>query len=158
MLLSSSWKNSKSFKNMKTKISQLEYYEQNNSTVDVLKLVKLESKSFGTISEKIIREIFNFGKRTSYQNDCTYNDIKIEIKCARYWGGKDECIWQHLELSYDYDYILFCLLDFNRWKIWCISKIDLINLQKLNIITHQGKQGLWTRKSYILPYLEHCGF
>jgi hypothetical protein len=153
-LYSESWRMSKSFKNMSHKMTQLKYYEQNNSTPEVLQLVKLDSKPFGTTSEKILSEILNLGPRTSTQNDATFNNRKIEIKCARYWAGKNECIWQHLEPDHDYEYVLFGLLDFDKWKVWCITKEKLMGeLKDKKIITYQGKQGWWTRKSMILPYL-----
>ena len=155
LLYSNRWKQMKSFLNMTQKMTQLKYYEKNNSKEEVLQLVKLDSKPFGAISEKIISEIFNLGPRTSSQNDATYNGKKIEIKCARYWAGKNECIWQHLEPDHDYDYVLFGLLDFNKWKIWCINKNVLMSeLKDKKIITYQGKQGWWTKKSMILPYLK----
>jgi hypothetical protein len=145
---------SKSFKNISQKMTQLKYYEQNNSTPEVLQLVKLDSKPFGTTSEKILSEILNLGPRTSTQNDATFKNKKIEIKCARYWAGKNECIWQHLEPEHDYEYVLFGLLDFDRWKVWCITKEKLMGeLKDKKIITYQGKQGWWTKKSMILPYL-----
>lgn len=155
ILYSNSWKTTKSYKNMTQKMTQLKYYEKNNSTEEVLQLVKLDSKPFGAISEKIISEIFNLGPRTSSQNDATYNGKKIEIKCARYWAGKNECIWQHLEAEHDYDYVLFGLLDFSKWKIWCIDKKKLMGeLKEKKVITYQGKQGWWTKKSDILPHMK----
>lgn len=155
VLSSLSWKSTKSFKNMTQKLTQLKYYEKNNSTEEVLQLVRLDSKPFGAISEKIISEIFNLGPRTSTQNDATYNGKKIEIKCARYWAGKNDCVWQHLEPEHDYDYVLFGLLDFNKWKIWVIDKKQLMgDLKEKKVITYQGRQGWWTRKSAILPYLK----
>lgn len=154
VLSSLSWKKTKSFQNMTQKLTQLKYYEKNNSTDEVLQLVRLDSKPFGAISEKIIGEIFKLGPRTSSQNDATFNGKKIEIKCARYWAGKDDCIWQHLEQDHDYDYVLFGLLDFNKWRIWGIDKKKLMGeLKEKKIITYQGRQGWWTRKSVILPYL-----
>ena len=82
------------------------------------------------------------------------NGKKIEIKSARYWAGKDDCKWQHLEPEHDYEYVLFVLLDFDRFKIWCIKKSLLMGeLRDKKIVTFQGKQGWWVAKSAILPYL-----
>ena len=154
ILLSSSWKNTNSFKSMKYKDTQTKYYKTNNASPEVLQLVDLGSKSFGTQSEKILSEIFHINPRSSCQNDGIFNNRKIEIKSARYWGGKDECKWQHLEPDYDYDYVLFALLDFNGWKVWCMKK-DLLmgKMRDKKILTYQGKQGWWVKKSCILPYL-----
>lgn len=148
------WKNTKTFKSIKEKETQIKYYKRMNSCEEVLQLVDLESKPFGSESEKIIQEIFNLGPRTSSQNDGTRNGKKVEIKSARYWAGKDECVWQHLEPDHDYEYALFALLDFQGWKIWIIKKELLMGeLRDKKIVTFQGKQGWWVRKSAILPYL-----
>lgn len=148
------WMNTDAFKNLEKKETQLKYYETNKASKEVLTIVSLDSKVFGSIAEKIIIEILGLGKRTSTQNDASYKNCKIEIKAARYWAGKDDCLWQHLEPDHDYDYAILCLLDFHGWKIWCIKKTILMGeMRDKKIVTNQGKQGWWTRKSSILPYL-----
>jgi hypothetical protein len=147
------WKHAASFTSIQDKETQIKYYRTKGASPEVLQLVELESKPFGSQSEKIISEIFQLGPRTCSQNDATLNGKKIEIKSARYWAGKDECVWQHLEPDHDYEYALFALLDFHSWKIWCIQKSILMELRDKKIVTFQGKQGWWTRKSAILPYL-----
>jgi len=155
MLRSEIWKNNKMFQNIiNTKETQAQYYKRMNASTEVLQLVELESKRFGTVCEKLIIDIFGLGERTSSQNDATYKDKKIEIKCARYWAGKDDCKWQHLEPEHDYDYALFGLLGFDEFKIWAIKKSVLMGeLRDKKIVTYQGKQGWWTNKTAILPYL-----
>jgi hypothetical protein len=148
------WKNTNTFKAIKDKETQIKYYKKMNSSEEVLQLVDLESKPFGSESEKIIQEIFKLGPRTSTQNDGTRHGKKIEIKSARYWAGKDDCVWQHLEPEHDYEFAMLALLDFHGWKIWCIKKSQLMGeLRDKKVVTFQGKQGWWTRKSAILPYL-----
>ena len=117
------WKNTKTFKSLNdNKETQIKYYKRMNSCEEVIQLVDLESKPFGSISEKLIIDIFKLEPRTSTQNDATKKGKKIEIKAARYWTGKDDCQWQHLEPDHDYEYVLFALLDFQDWKIWGIKK------------------------------------
>jgi hypothetical protein len=148
------WKDTKTFKSIKDKETQIKYYKRMNSCEEVLQLVELESKPFGSAAEKIIQEIFKLDPRTSTQNDGTKNGKKIEIKSARYWAGKDDCIWQHLEPDHDYEFALFTLLDFDGWKVWGIKKSLLMGeLRDKKIVTFQGKQGYWVRKSAILSYL-----
>ena len=148
------WKNTNSFKSIKEKQTQSKYYRKMESCEEVLQLVDFESKPVGTESEKIICEILNIGPRTSVQNDGTRNGKKFEIKSARYWNGKDDCIWQHLEPDHDYDYVLFVLLDFQGWKVWIIKKNLLMGeMREKNIVKHQGKQGFWVKKSSIISYL-----
>ena len=148
------WKNTKTFKSIKDKETQIKYYKRMNSCEEVLQLVDLESKPFGSESEKIIQEIFKLGPRTSSQNDGTRNGKKIEIKSARYWAGKDDCVWQHLEPDHDYEFALFALLDFQGWKVWGIKKMLLMGeMRDKKIVTFQGKQGWWVRKSAIVSHL-----
>lgn len=154
ILSGASWKNTRAFKYIKEVETQIKYYKRMNASAEVLQLVELDSKPFGSVSEKIITEVFKMGPRTSTQNDGTFNGQKIEIKSARYWAGKDDCVWQHLEPDHDYTYALFALLDFQGWKIWCIKKSLLMGeLRDKKIVTFQGKQGWWTRKSAIISYL-----
>lgn len=154
ILSAQSWKDTKAFKTIKEKETQLKYYTRMNSCEEVLQLVSLESKPFGSCSEKLIQEILNLGPRTSTQNDATRNGKKIEIKSARYWAGKDECVWQHLEPDHDYDIAIFALLGFQGWNIWAIHKSKLMGeLRDKKIVTYQGKQGWWVKKSAVLPYL-----
>ena len=154
ILTSSSWKTSNAFKNIGNKKTQTQYYLENNSTEEVMKLACLESKPFGSEVEKIIREILTLTNRTSTQNDATFNSKKIEIKAARYWAGKDNCKWQHLESNHDYNYVLFVLLDFTGFKIWGIKKTTLMkDLVDKKIVVKQGEQGYWTDKNKIISHL-----
>lgn len=153
-LNSDSWKNTKAFQSLENKDNQATYYEKSGASPDVLTLVRLESKQFGSISEKILSEIFSLGPRTSTQNDATLAGRKIEIKCARFWAGSDNCRWQHLEQDHDYELVMFGLLGFHGWNIWCAWKSLLFGeLREKGIVTYQGKQGWWATKSALLPYI-----
>jgi hypothetical protein len=154
MFSSESWKHSRAFKSLEKKETQLQFYKRMNAAEEVLQLVALDSKPFGSVSEKLIQEILHIGPRTSTQNDGTKHGKKIEIKCARYWAGKDDCVWQHLEPEHDYEIAVFALLDFHGWRVWCIEKSRLMgDAREKKVVTYQGKQGWWTRKSAILPWL-----
>jgi len=154
VLTSESWKTTQSFLSISKKLSQLQHYKNMGASEEVLQLVQLESKAFGTECEKLLTEILGLGKRTSSQNDATYKGRKIEIKCARFWAGQDDCKWQHLEPEHDYEYALFGLLNFHGFNLWVIKKSDLMGeMRDKKIVTFQGKQGWWTTKSAILPYL-----
>lgn len=145
-----SWQNTDAFKCIDDKKQQLVYYMENKSSPEVLRLAGLASKSFGTITEKIICEIFSIQKRTSSQNDGVIMNRKVEIKTARYWSGKDDCKWQHIEPTHDYDFFIFGLLGFSELILWVITKENLMKSQKL---IKQGEQGYWVTKSDILPHL-----
>jgi len=55
------WKNTIALQSVQHKPTQYNYYEKNNSCSEVLQLVKLDSKPFGSISEKILCEVFQLG-------------------------------------------------------------------------------------------------
>jgi hypothetical protein len=144
----------KAFREINDRMSQKDFYIKNNASNEILKLVDLESKSFGTTCEKIIIELFKLEKRTSSENDCRYNEYKIEIKSARYWVSTDlDCKWQHIEPDYDYSYIIFSLLDFKNMKFFILNKNKLLLLKEIGILTKQGKQGYWMNLSKSLKYL-----
>jgi len=145
------WKNTKAILNIKE--TQTEFYKRNQACPEVLKLVDLESKSFGMRCEKIIREMFSLEKATNSQHDAICKGTKIEIKSARYWGGTTNCRFQHVELDYDYEYILFVLVEFQDLRIWGMNKDRLKEMINLGILTSQGRQGYWTKMSDILPHL-----
>jgi hypothetical protein len=154
MLSCSNWKNTETFLSIKDKETQTKYYKRMNASTEVLQLVELDSKPFGTVCENIISELFHLGPRTSTQNDGMRNGKKIEIKSARYWAGKDNCRWQHLEPDHDYEFALLVILDFRGWRVWCIKKSLLMGeMREKKIVTFQGKQGWWVTKHAILPYL-----
>ena len=148
------WKHSKAFTKNKRRDTQTKYYTEMNAAPEVIDIVSMDSKPFGSVSESILAELFQMTPRTSSQHDGVFEGHKCEIKCARYWAGKDECRWQHMEAEHDYEFAMLALLDFHGWNVWCITKAQLMGeLREKKVVTFQGKQGCWTMKSAIMPYL-----
>lgn len=122
-----------------------EHYRNNGSEQEIMKIVALENRKFGSVIEKLLREIYNLSMPESTKHDAIFvrfgrPNTKLEIKAARYWAGTKNCKWQHLEPDYDYTHILFVLVDFNRLRVWCANKTPLFEEK---ILTPQGKQGYW---------------
>ena len=148
------WKHTKAFTQNARRETQTQYYVRMNAAPEVIELVSLDSKPFGSVSETMMTELFQMAPRTSTQNDGVFEGRKCEIKCARHWAGKDDCRWQHLEPDHDYDFAMLALLDFHEWKVWCVTKAQLMGeLREKKVVTFQGKQGWWMLKSAIMPYL-----
>ena len=148
------WKHSKAFTKNKRRDTQTKFYTDMNAAPEVIDIVSMDSKPFGSVSESILTEVFQMTPRISSQHDGVFEGHKCEIKCARYWAGKDECRWQHMEPEHDYDFAMLALLDFHGWNVWCITKAQLMGeLREKKVVTFQGKQGCWTLKSAIMPYL-----
>ena len=155
MLSVTSWKELGSFTRLKAKQTQIGYYESKNAAPEILQLVALESKAFGSAAEEILKEVFGLGKRTNTQHDATWQGKKIEIKAARYWAGTENCRWQHLEPDHDYEYVLFALLGFQEWNCWILPKTTIMGeLREKHVVTFQGKQGWWVTKSALEPWLK----
>ena len=153
---SMNFKNTQAFKDLENgKETQLQYYERCGSSAEIMKIVGLTPKPFGTACERMVTEMLQLEPRSSCQNDATFNGKNIEIKSARYWGGKNDCVWQHLEPDHDYEYVLFILVDFQDLNVWGIKKSHLMGeLRDKKIVTHQGTQGWWTKKSCIISHLQ----
>jgi hypothetical protein len=151
------WKETSAFKAPLPE-SPTNYYKRMGAQPEVLKLVELQAKSFGTRCEKIIIEIFNIEKKINKkdtQYDGTLNGIKIEIKCAKRWAGGDGCEWQHLKEGHDFQYLLGCMLDTDgTWKVWCVSKELIMGEMRTNgIVKSRGTEGLYFEKNKALAYL-----
>jgi site-specific DNA-methyltransferase (adenine-specific) len=156
-LLSDSWKMTKSYTEYVYKKTQYDYYLENQSSVEVLQLVNLNSKVFGTVCEKVIIEILGLSERTSSQNDASYTFkekmFKFEIKVGRFLKMTDDCMWQHIEPDYDYDYLLCCVLTFTGFEVFYMSKKKLKELILTGDIRTQGKQGFIFTKNKCLKHL-----
>ena len=149
MILAETIRESSAFKSIANNITQVSYYESKEAAPEIIKLVKMDSKAFGSAIEKILIEHYELDKRVNTQHDARLGDKKIEIKAARYWAGQDNCKWQHIEEKHDYEYILFALIDFNSIRCWLGKKEQVIQH-----MTPQGKQGNWVDKATIIPHIQ----
>ena len=135
-----------------------ESYRPNDRIRAYIKDVRREARGLQVFLSRtdpqFMAELFKMAPRTSSQHDGIFEGHKCEIKCARRWAGKDDCRWQHLEPEHDYTVAMLALLEFHGWKVWCITKAQLMGeLREKKVVTFQGKQGWWTLKSAIMPYL-----
>jgi len=128
------------------------FYKNNNAEPEIQRIISLENRKFGSVIEKMIRQIFLLSSPESTQHDAIFihdgrRRTKIEIKAARYWAGTSNCKWQHLEPKYDYTHILFVLVDFDAIRVWIADKAPLF---EHGILVPQGKQGYWGDKDALL--------
>lgn len=128
------------------------FYQNNNAIPEIQTIISLENRKFGSVIEKILKEIYDLSPPESTKHDAIFRrhgriPTKLEIKAARYWAGTDNCKWQHLEPGYDYSHILFVLLDFDQIRVWAADKRPLFDN---GILTPQGKQGYWGDKNKLV--------
>ena len=151
-------KNTKSYKNMKNKMTQEDLYRRNNSCDDILKLVKLSNKAFGEKLQSIVKDLLDLDNSCDAGHDAQKLSLKLkfEIKSSRYGVSTNDFMWQHIMEEHDYDYLLFVGVDYDKLKIYLISKFDFMELKDKKIVTQQGRaegQGLWTQRKKVLRYL-----
>lgn len=150
--------NTKAFESIKSVKTQVDYYKENNSHSDIIKMVSLGNKSFGERLQRIIMEYFNLDKPSNTGHDIKQNSSgkKFEVKSSRFWVNNGDWKWQHIMENHDYDYLLLCGINFNSIDVFIISKKDFISLKNKKLVTQQGGaegQGLWCNYSNIKEYL-----
>jgi len=122
--------------------TQRSFYKKCGATDGILKIIDLNNKTFGSLAEDYIRENFELGPRTSDENDATVLGHKIEIKSARR-GKNGSYFYQHIQLDYDYNFLLTTLLEPSGEFVCNIFK-------KEDILPHLKKQGKNANQGYTL--------
>ena len=144
-------RNTDEWQSLDSVIDVRSFYKNNNAEPEIQRIISLENRKFGSVIEKMIREIFSLSPPESTQHDAIFihdgRRTKIEIKAARYWAGTSNCKWQHLEPDYDYTHILFILVDFDALRVWVADKALLF---EHGILVPQGNQGYWGDKDALL--------
>jgi len=146
------------FEKINNSKSQIDFYIENNSHPDILKIVRLNNKSFGEKMQRIITEFFNLNNPTNSGHDCKLpnSNVKVEIKSSRFWVNTKDWRWQHIMVEHDYEYIILIGINFEGIDTYIISKQKFLELYQMGIVTQQGNaegQGLWCEFSKIKPYL-----
>ena len=145
-------RNTDEWNSLESVIDVRQFYKDNHAADEIQKIVGLENRKFGSVIEKMLRQLYSLSPPESSKHDAIFISpgrvrTKIEIKAARYWAGTDNCKWQHLEPDYDYTHILFVLIDFDKIRVWVADKKPLFSD---GLLTPQGKQGYWGDKNTLL--------
>lgn len=146
------------FEKIKDSKTQVDYYIENNSHPDILKIVALGNKSFGERLQRIVVEYLKIDNPDKTGHDGKLNEfnVKFEIKSSRFWVSNGDWKWQHIMEEHNYDYLLFVGVNFNSIDVFILPKSDITMLKEKKIITQQGGaegQGLWVNFSMIKEYL-----
>jgi hypothetical protein len=136
---------------------QVELYMRMDASPGILRLTHLSGRVLGVVVEKLTKKILELDERTHPTHDARINNIIIEIKCSRMWGGKVDCYrWQHVMIAHPYQWLVLVGVDFSRLRFWVITKQKILELYNRNIVKQQGKgegQGLWFTYKSIRPFL-----
>ena len=123
--------------------SQITYYKKLGASENILQLVLLNNKTYGTFCEKIVKNKFNFQNSQNSEHDAIFNGCKIEIKSPRF-GKNGNYFIQHLKKEHDFEFILVNLLVHNGYEMRIIKKSDAIPYMTL-----QKGEGFFLLKKYI---------
>lgn len=155
LLKSLSW-----FKSKRKIKTQTDLYIENNSPKEIIELIKLGNKSFGSVMENITNEYFNMDKRTDTMHDFTKSGFKIELKSARFTVGALDFRWQHIDHIDHWDFLLLAAIEFEQIRYYICSNQTVNHLIKNGFITGQGKdkkpkQGYWFFYSKLKKFDEY---
>lgn len=115
---------------MKTR-TQFDYYRERGASDDILKLVTMNNKTYGTgFMEPYIRSHFGMSDPVNSEHDGIYMGKKIEIKAPRF-GSSGKYFIQHIKPTHDFDYIMVALLQPGGIETFIIRKSDVLECLKL---------------------------
>ena len=148
----------KQYQSIEKKMNQEEFYRSNDSSEELIKLVKQSNKAFGEKLQSIIKEMLILDDSCDAGHDAQKlsMNLKFEIKSSRYGVKSKDFMWQHIMEEHDYDYLLLIGVDFDGLKVYIISKYLFMKLKTKGIATQQGRaegQGLWATRKKLLPFL-----
>lgn len=122
---------SKEYANAMKKRTQSDYYRERGASDEILKLVNMNNKTYGTgFMESYIRSHFGMKNPINSEHDGIYMDKKFEIKAPRF-GNTGTYFIQHIKPTHDFDYILIALLQPNGIETFIIRKSDMHDHLKL---------------------------
>jgi len=132
------------------------FYKLNGAPEDIISLVDLSNKRFGSVCEKLVTNLVN-GKtvpdskgRSGWDMEFpnSENPARFEIKSSRYWrSGKNSFFkWQHVLPDHEWSHLLLCAIDFDKLRMFALSKPQFMKLIADGKVTQQGGaggQGCW---------------
>lgn len=144
-------------------ISLPAFYRVNKSPEEIVSLVGLSNKRFGSVCESLITKLVG-GDKVPDQKGKTGWDMELpvqtsvarfEIKSSRYWrSGKNQFFkWQHVLPDHEWSHLLLCAVDFDRLRLFALNKPTFMHLIEIGKITQQGGaggQGCWFEIKHII--------
>lgn len=133
----------------KTKLTQLQRYEQNNAPECIKKFIMLGGGSkMGTTLEEFARFKFtSLDKRAKGKGQTGHDhvvkldkgNILVEQKSSSRWQDGDYK-WQHVEENHKWDMLLLTGIDFDNVKFWGMGRKTFCRLISEGKITNQGNK------------------
>jgi len=135
------------------------WYASNGAPTDIVSLVAMGNKKFGSVMEKLSSNIFNCTNAPDKEGETGWDMEKgdachrIEHKASRLWGDKSKArsrlhhwTWQHILPDHEWAYLMCTGVDLQMIRYYIIAKPKFMELIKAGIVTQQGGatgQGFW---------------
>ena len=128
------------------------FYQRNGAPAEIVDLVALSNKRFGTDMETLVCNLTGCKKvpdtvgETGW--DCEHEATKNypEIKASRYWQAMKDWKWQHILADHEWSHVILAAVDFQEIKLFLLTKDTFMALMEKGIVTQQGGaggQGCW---------------
>ena len=128
------------------------FYQKNGSPSEIVDLVALSNKRFGTDMETLVCGLTGCKKvpdtvgETGW--DCEHEETNNfpEIKSSRYWQAVKDWRWQHILADHEWSHVILAAVDFQEIKLFLLTKDTFMVLIEKGIVTQQGGaggQGCW---------------
>ena len=138
------------------------FYKQNGAPSEIVDLVALSNKRFGTDMETLVCNLTGCKKvpdtvgKTGW--DCEHEATKNypEIKASRYWQGMTDWKWQHILADHEWSHVILAAVDFQEIKLFLLTKDTFMTLMEKGIVTQQGGaggQGCWMKYQKAAAFL-----
>lgn len=128
------------------------FYQRNGAPKEIVDLVGLSNKRFGTDMETVVCRLTGCQKvpdkkgETGWDCDHASTNSFPEIKSSRYWQGTKDFKWQHILADHEWSHLILAAVDFGEIKLFMLTKDEFMELMEKGIVTQQGGaggQGCW---------------
>jgi len=117
--------------------SQYDLYKENKSDKNILKLVQMSNRRFGSVMEDIVCKKYGMKKaKTSIYDVVDKHGKRIEVKAGRI-SLTGVYNFLHIE-DRDYDHFIFVIIKYNDILFYTISKQELFDSGLLKRLGNQG--------------------
>ena len=144
-------------------LTQAAWYASKGASADMISLVALGNKAFGSAMEYITCNLFNCDKVKDVKGETGWDLCRkkahIELKSSRFWRIQNKTLWrwQHVLPDHEWAYLICAGVDINKIRYFIISKPQFMDLISDGIVTQQGGgggQGCWFSSTDIIGKIQ----
>lgn len=113
-------------------------YRKNGARESIIRIIetrlKMNPSQFGSMMEGFIKTLFKGKDSVSTEHDLIIDGFKVELKSAtmklkELEKGKKVFLYDSIRPSWDYDYLMFCNINFTQLDYYIIKKQDFLKIK-----------------------------